>query len=155
MIRKNSRNVSAWSLEKGYRVNLTDGEYPFRVFDSGKKGALELVLTSFTQDRDFMCSQSRQGYNIFLTLPGDSLESLIEIRSDVSEDIQISFKSKIITTSKALRRYRPAQRGCFYYSERQLRFFKLYTAHNCIIECLANFTERECGCVGYSMPSMQ
>lgn len=41
----------------------------------------------------------------------------------------------------------------FFSTERQLRFFRTYTQYNCEAECLANFTQIQCGCVKFSMPS--
>lgn len=150
----NNRNMSAWSLENGYQKKFTDHEYPFRVFDSDQKSSLILMLSSYDHDRDNLCALIREGFNIYISVPGESLESTIELRADLSKNIKITVKSKIVTTSKALRTYEPSQRGCFFNSERQLRFFKIYTAHNCIIECLANYTKAQCGCVKFSMPSM-
>lgn len=45
------------------------------------------------------------------------------------------------------------RRQCFFDTERQLRFFKIYTQRNCELECLANFTVKTCGCAKFSMPS--
>lgn len=153
----NNRNAYGWSLENGYSEKFTDGEYPLRVLDSGQNGALELILSSNWQDHQIFCNIIHSGFEVYVSVPGESIQSKKEIKIDLSDDIQITMTSsgtKIVTTSKALRSYAPMQRRCFYNSERQLRFFNLYTAHNCIVECLANFTEKECGCVQFSMPSM-
>lgn len=90
-----------------------------------------------------MCSTMRQGFNIYVALPGESLQSSNNLRADLSEDIQIMLKPKLFTTLKAIHSYNLTQRGCFLKSERQLRFFKIYTARNCFVKCLANFTKRE------------
>lgn len=71
-----------------------------------------------------------------------------------SEKVDILIRAKMIKTSKKLRSFSPNQRQCFFQSERQLRFYKLYTQNNCEVECLANFTKIECDCVKFSMPSM-
>lgn len=44
------------------------------------------------------------------------------------------------------------RRGCYFNSERQLQFFKIYTETNCWLECLTNFTLFYCGCTFYYMP---
>lgn len=143
-------------MENGYQDELTDGQYPLRALKSGQKESLELVLNSHAQDVEYICSgTSEGGFNIYVTAPGESLQSAKELQVKFSEDIQITIKSKIITTAKALRSYSSMQRGCFYDFERQLRFFKSYTENNCLVECLANLTKKKCECVGFSMPSMR
>lgn len=58
-----------------------------------------------------------------------------------------------MVTSSGLRDYyTPQVRGCYFRSERQLRFFKLYSQKKCEMECLSNFTRDECGCVQFYMP---
>lgn len=71
-----------------------------------------------------------------------------------SEIAEFSIKATQITTSDGLRGYEPSKRQCFFNSDRQLRFFKVYTQNNCEEECLANFTKQECGCARFFMPSM-
>lgn len=58
----------------------------------------------------------------------------------------------MITTSDGLKHYLPNRRQCFFNKERFLRYFKVYTQQNCELECLANYTMQQCGCVKFSMP---
>lgn len=44
------------------------------------------------------------------------------------------------------------RRGCFYNSERHLQLFKIYTQHNCIVECMVNYTLTSCGCAPFYYP---
>lgn len=44
------------------------------------------------------------------------------------------------------------RRKCYFDSERQLRFLKVYTQRNCELECLSNATLKTCGCVKFSLP---
>lgn len=44
------------------------------------------------------------------------------------------------------------RRQCYFNGERYLRLFRMYTQHNCELECLANYTMAKCGCVKFSMP---
>lgn len=64
----------------------------------------------------------------------------------------ISIRPKIITTSDGLKHYEPHRRQCYFQRERRLRYFNTYSQTNCELECLANFTLSECGCVKFSMP---
>ncbi|XP_031635415.1 pickpocket protein 28-like [Contarinia nasturtii] len=70
----------------------------------------------------------------------------------VDQETYISVKPSVITTSNGLRSYSPKERGCYFKSERYLRFFREYSQRHCEIECGANFTNIKCGCVKFSMP---
>lgn len=148
-------NVSKWNLETGYNTESKDASYPIRVFSGHKNSALDFKLRSYDEDVEYICRTLVPGYKLFLHTPGDVLKANdISIRIPFSEEIQISIHPKLITTSDGLRKYSPKQRHCFFYSERQLHFFKFYSQSNCKAECLANYTLQQCGCVKFNMPSM-
>lgn len=153
MITKTNRNVSNWSMEIGYRKEFIETEYPIRILDSGQNGALELVLSGYTKDHEVICNGIAHGFLFFLSAPGDSLEPQNLLQIDFSGDNLIRIKPTLFTTSKALHSYKPMQRGCFFNSERQLRFFQSYTSYNCFMECMGDFMKRKCGCAIFSMPS--
>lgn len=147
-------NLSDWHLETGYITELKDESYPVRVFSAQKNSALQFNLRSYDVDVEYVCRTLVPGYKLFLHTPGDKLKSNdLSIRVPFSEEIEISIKPKLITTSAGLRKYRTDQRQCFFNSERQLNFFKLYSEDNCEIECLANYTLLMCDCVKFSSPS--
>ncbi|XP_054277184.1 pickpocket protein 28-like [Macrosteles quadrilineatus] len=58
----------------------------------------------------------------------------------------------IKVTDKILRKWTPAQRGCFFEDERFLKFFNIYTEKNCDLECEANISLSRCGCVPFYAP---
>jgi amiloride-sensitive sodium channel len=58
----------------------------------------------------------------------------------------------MITTSDDIKHYPSERRECLFPSERQLKYFKVYTQQNCQIECKTNFTLEMCGCVDFYMP---
>lgn len=148
---------SNWNVESGYKLNVDQNEvYPFRVFSSGY-GDMFLAILSLTLD-DYeghqFCSDLSQGFRLSLHTPNELPRLPDEfIIIPVEQETYISVKPRTITTSKGLRGYSPAARGCFFKSERQLRFFKAYSQLNCESECSANFTKKICGCVKFSMPS--
>lgn len=147
-------NVSNWDLETGYDTTTKDDSYPIRVFSAQKHSALSFNLRSFEEDVEFVCRTLVPGYKLFLHTPGDILKATdVSIRIPFSEEIEISIKPKLTTTSDGLRKYLPKQRNCFFDSERQLHFFKFYSQSNCKAECLANYTLKICGCVKFNMPS--
>lgn len=73
-------------------------------------------------------------------------------RAPLNQEIVVSVKPDMMTTSTGLRSYDPHRRQCFFPSERYLSFYQSYTQQNCQIECLANYTLAKCGCVAYHMP---
>lgn len=152
-----NKNASHWNLEDGY--NNTDGNfsetYPFRVFGAGARAGLFALLRLFEQDLEYLCRGPVQGFKILLHTPGEVPQvSKHYFRVPLLQEVLVSVKPQMITTSDGLRHYSPNRRQCYFNSERQLRFFKVYTQRNCELECLSNYTKSECGCVKFSMPSM-
>lgn len=147
-------NVSHWSLENGYDKGIFENTYPIRVFNAKQGAALSVVLQLFIKDIEFICAGPITGFKLMLTAPDETRKASARYFQIVtSEKTEILIRPKMITTSEKLRRYKPEQRQCFFDSERQLRFYKIYTQNNCEAECLSNFTKMERGCVKFSMPS--
>lgn len=150
---KANPNMSHWSFENGYADKTNKNSYPMRIFNSRSDAALRVEL--YLNDNAFYSCGYKNGFRLFLHVPGDvpKMSRQFIYVSDV-EDVKLSIKATMTTTSEGLRSYRPDQRQCFFNSENHLRFFKIYTKNNCEAECLANFTRIKCGCVRFSMPSM-
>ncbi|XP_031636172.1 pickpocket protein 28-like [Contarinia nasturtii] len=151
---ENNQNVSShWSLQNGYSNPFNDGNYPFQAVLSGRKVYMGLSLLTSKNNVEPQCSGIEQGFKIFLSTPGETLQTshrYFQIPFLHSNVIKID--PVLTTTTEKLRRFKPHQRECFYGDERQLHFFKMYTQINCKEECLANFTKQECGCVKFSQP---
>lgn len=154
MIVKDNLDALHWNLENGYKEEPNDNNYPMRIFNAKTKGALNIDLQLMKEDLGFKCHNLNSGFQIFIHLPGEiSSMSRLSFQIPPDEDVKISIKATLITTTDGLKIYKPNQRQCYFNSERQLQFFKNYTQNNCEVECLANFTVTECGCVKFSMPS--
>jgi len=71
--------------------------------------------------------------------------------------LQLLLTPQISYIDENLMNYSPKERNCYVQSEdrveKELKFFKLYTKNNCLVECLANQTLAECGCVQFYMLS--
>lgn len=151
-----NRNATNWNLEAGYNdreKNLSES-YPFRVIGTGDRAGLEVNLQVYKQDMDYLCRGAVHGFKIFLHTPGEVPQlSKNYFRVPLFQGVSVTIKPQMMITSDGLRHYSPNRRQCYLNSERQLRFFKVYTQGNCELECLSNFTLTECGCVKYSMPS--
>lgn len=144
-----------WSTEKGYRSGSNAAAYPMRVFSAKPTSALLVFLRLFDQDLEYVCQSLVPGFKIYLHTPGEiPAMSRKSFRAPVLEEAELSIKPILTTTANSLRSYRPTLRQCFFDGERKLRFFKIYAQTNCEAECLSNFTQLECGCVQFSMPSM-
>lgn len=155
MIVDNNPNVTNWSLEGGYDDETNKDYYPNRIFNAMPGGALNIDLHLSNQDLKATCRNIKSAYRIFLHVPGEvpnMSRNVIQVAP--SEIAEFSVKATLTTTSEGLRSYEPSRRQCFFSSDRQLRFFKIYTQSNCEAECLSNFTKQECGCVRFFMPSL-
>lgn len=90
---------------------------------------------------------------ILLHTPGEVAQVARQFfRIPFDQEVLISIRPKIITTSDGLKHYEPHRRQCYFQKERHLRYFNIYSQTNCELECLANFTLSKCGCVKFSMP---
>lgn len=154
----NNPNISNWNQENGYtddRPNGSGPQYPLRIFNSKPFGGLIIYSRLLKCDMAYECRGPFHGFTVALS----STEEMIGlsrriVRVSPYEQVDISIRPISIYSSKKIEHYKPVERQCFNNDERQLRFFKFYGKHNCEMECLTNFTKKECGCVKFSMPSM-
>lgn len=143
-----------WSMKMGYTPNVDENEvYPHRVFDAGFQYALE-TLTGILLDRSYQfCRYFAPGFLLSLHMPNELPRFSHQfIYVPYEEDFYISVIPKVIRTSGDVRAYSPQIRGCYFRSERKLRFFKAYSQQMCELECVANFTLEMCNCVRFFMP---
>lgn len=128
--------------------------YPFRVFGTGPRAGLYALLNLFEQDLEYLCRGPVQGFKVILHRPDEVPQASKHFfRVPLLQEVLVSIKPQMITTSESLRNYEPNRRQCYFSSERKLQFFKVYTQNNCELECLSNFTRNHCGCTKFSMPS--
>lgn len=151
----NNQNSTYWDLDEGYHDSNNDDDtepYPYRVFSA--RANLFALLRLFERDLEYVCRGPVHGFKVVLHVPGEVPQvSKHYFRVPILHEVLMSVKPNIIKTSEVLRNYEPNRRQCFFNSERQLRFFKVYTQRNCELECLSNFTKNICGCVKFSLPS--
>lgn len=142
-----------WTLEKGYASGSPIETYPRRALNSGDKSGFLLILAGNKTNHDTTCRGAIRGYKIILHNPAEIPSSSAKyVRIPEDQEILVWAEPNIMTTSDGLRGYAPSRRQCFYPDERQLKFFNVYTERNCELECLANHTLNECGCVSIYMP---
>lgn len=146
-----------WNIEDGYQSNVNESKlYPYRVFGSGMRDSLIATFGISLDKSHQLCSEFAPGFRLSLHVP-DELPRLPNdfIHIAPEQDVYISVKPNVITTSHGLRSYAPHKRGCYFESERKLRFFKFYSQSKCEAECFANFVKEKCHCVPFSMPSKE
>lgn len=148
-------NGSNWNIENGYESNVKENEiYPHRVFGSGWQHRLHIMLGINVDDKSHYCNPLAHGFRAALHVP-DELPRIPDdyIFIPIDQEIYVSIKPNVITTSNGLRNYSPKKRGCYFKFERRLQFFRSYSQLKCETECEANFTLNSCGCIKFSMPS--
>lgn len=148
-------NITNWNQEYGYTKGRIGSEHPLRIFDSKPFGGLTIYVRLLKCDMAYECRGPFHGFTLSLSPPEDmiSLSNRL-IRVSPCEKAKVSIRPKLIFSLKNVEKYTPVERQCYKNAERQLRYFKFYGKNNCEMECLANFTKKECGCVKFSMPSM-
>lgn len=127
--------------------------YPFRAFSGAD--VLEIQVRTLLNDFSDFCHDSAPGviFSLHVSNELSRLENEI-IHISPGQNVKILIKPKSLTTSRALRSYKPYERGCYFRAERKLRFFRSYSEQNCEVECTANITMEKCHCARFWMPSM-
>lgn len=159
-----------WNLDDGYKSTDLD-EYPRRAKFPGVKSALQVTMAAYNDELDATCKDSLQGFRVsliitrlisylMLLLQQVILHTPMRIprpssqyfRIPLDEAVLGSVQPSKISTSETVKVYNPDRRECYFPSERQLKYFKIYTQLNCHLECLTEFTLKTCNCVNFYMP---
>ncbi|KAB0792999.1 hypothetical protein PPYR_12619 [Photinus pyralis] len=142
-----------WTLEDGYPPDVGQNAYPKRAISAGQGAGLSVWLRLFEKDLDYVCRGPVQGFKVLLHHPSEVPRvSQQYFRAPLNQESVVAIKPDMMTTSEGLRNYDPHRRQCYFPSERQLRFYQVYTQQNCDVECVTNYTLIHCGCVSYHMP---
>lgn len=144
---------SNWKLGTGYAdVKLSDS-YPYRIYNTGPQGSLNVILRVVENDTDALCSGGVQGFTIVFHPPNEFPQVEKEfLYVSLGKAVTFTVKPDQIQPQKQISTYNPNKRYCYFHWERHLRFFHEYTQTNCELECLSNFTLTKCECVKFSMP---
>lgn len=105
-------NLSAkfWNLENGYNstIDIDPQTYPYRVFGSGARVGLFVLLKLYEQHLEYICRGPVQGFKILLHTPGEVPQvSKHYFRVPLLQEVLVSVKPNMITTSEGLRHYEP------------------------------------------------
>lgn len=91
----------------------------------------------------------------FMFHPPDELPMMQE-KHDVfgfagKRRLEILISPSVIISDESLKSLQASDRSCYFKGERKLRFFKVYTRHNCEIECFSNYSLDLCKCVSFDI----
>lgn len=144
-----------WSKETGYRTQRTprSNEHPQRAFSSAK--SLGVMFSMFLLPKNSpptLMKLEKVFVNIHnpYDMPWKS-EKRLTMKSGSVNNILV--EPQMIKAGDGLRdMYEPEKRMCYFDGERELRYFNNYSESNCELECLTNYTLKNCGCVAYWMP---
>lgn len=147
--------ASNWSMETGYDDSLYDDvttePYPHRIFTTGKLASFKVILRVLRHDIDDLCGGSVKGFKVKFHPPNENPQMWKKyFLVSPGRTVFYTIIPKVIESANNIRKFSPDVRQCYFDSERQLRFYKIYTQQNCEMECLSNFTLKQCGCVIFS-----
>ncbi|KAF4521689.1 hypothetical protein B566_EDAN017176 [Ephemera danica] len=142
-----------WTPEKSYPANASKEAIPWRPAGAGKHLGLSIVLD--VEVHEYYCSSTASaGLKMLLHNPVESPKmSSFGLAVSPGKENFVVIKPEVTRSSSSIRDVPINKRHCFFLHERQLRFYRSYTKHNCALECEANYTLSRCGCVQYFMPS--
>ncbi|RZB39238.1 ASC domain containing protein, partial [Asbolus verrucosus] len=141
---------SNWSIEGGYTKQAST-TYPYRAYVNESSTSFRLFVSD--DDIESLCEHSERGYKVLLHAP----MTMPRFEKDyfkikLNQTVAVAVKPVMISTSDSLKKYSFQTRGCYFQSEKRLKYFKVYNPTNCKLECLTNYTLRHCGCVAFFMP---
>lgn len=104
-IQQSVHKPGQWSIESGYAEETIDS-YPERVQTAGARAGLFIILPLDTDDMDYVCRGPSQGFKVQLHTPGEiPLLSQQYFRLSVNQELTVSVRPNMITTSEVLRSY--------------------------------------------------
>lgn len=74
-----------------------------------------------------------------------AMENIFQIEPGKLYEVFIT--PEVMTIDEDLKALDYEERSCLIDGEKELRFFKVYSKHNCEVECLSNRLKSTCGCV--------
>lgn len=142
-----------WELQEGY-ASKKPYVYPYRVSGAGENGGLKFEI--WRKIAEVKSSYSfNKGFKLVVHLPCEIPQFDKQYyRFPLEKSATLIIRPTVIVTDE-LKNYDVKTRQCYFEGEKKLRLFKKYTRSNCQLECLAEFTQRQCGCIHFSMPRLQ
>ncbi|KAL5236158.1 hypothetical protein ACI65C_003568 [Semiaphis heraclei] len=147
------KNQTVWTPEIGYSRNSTPFDVPWRVTGDTVDNAVRLIFDMTNDNLGEHCPKRESGLTLLVHNPADvpvGIQPTAYVTG--SSMLSVALSLNIIRTSDKIKKWTPKLRNCYFEHEKKLKFFKIYTLHNCELECRANNTLNECGCNAYFQP---
>ncbi|XP_060876363.1 pickpocket protein 28-like isoform X1 [Metopolophium dirhodum] len=147
------KNQTTWTPETGYSRNATPFDVPWRVTGDTVDNAVRLIFDLTNENLGDHCPKRESGLTLIVHSPADvpvGIQPTAYVTG--SSMLSVALSLNIIRTSHKIKKWTPKLRNCYYQHEKKLKFFKIYTLHNCEMECRANNTFNVCGCNAYFQP---
>lgn len=135
-----------------HSMDLPFSPNQLRAYTTGQK--LQIRLSSNVSELAQHCQGTGYRFKVILHSPYEYPSTFHQSYDiDFRQAVTLSVIPKLMLASETLKSsYLPAVRRCFFHSERNLKYFQVYTKKNCELECLSNITAKICGCVPYWLP---
>ncbi|XP_025203158.1 pickpocket protein 28-like [Melanaphis sacchari] len=141
---------SSWKPDTGYRSDALTSHLPLRTFGDGDYHSATMKLELHSDDMNKECAHGLDVFYILVHSPAEwparSHPTLLVTTNTIST---ISIKPVVLTTNKELIPWDSKIRHCYFQNESKLKFFKVYTKNNCILECRSSSVLSQCGCVPF------
>lgn len=122
---------TTWDLQSGYSTHSKE-TYPYHAHDTGLRSSLTVILKVRTADVDYLCTGGPRGFVVALHPPHEIAQMYKRyFYVPLQESVLLAVTPTLVETAKRVRAMDLSVRECYLNSERQLRFYKHYSEHNC------------------------
>ncbi|CAL8113040.1 unnamed protein product [Orchesella dallaii] len=130
----------------------TPAPYPKRQNRAGKASGLMFLLDPALNEY-FCTSSDSTGFKLSVHFSADVphvTDFGLAIRPNYEHFVSVT--PDVIKADDVIRSYAINKRNCYFEGEFPLKYYSVYSASNCLDECVANKTYEQCSCVRYYMP---
>nr|XP_023021680.1 uncharacterized protein LOC111510056 [Leptinotarsa decemlineata] len=146
--------IKNWNVEGGY-FGKDFETYPKRALRIGVKNSLMVVLKTEVTDIEYECAYDESGFRVTLHSPF-TIPNVPENFFNLPLNGRVigNIIPHMIKTSDGVKMFDASKRDCYFQSDKTLKYFKIYSQENCMLECKMNYTLQFCGCVEFYMPQI-
>lgn len=143
-----------WTPEAGFSKTKRNNTYPRRAAGAGSHMGLSIILDADVANY-FCSSTSSVGFKVLFHNPTETPKiSNYGFYITVGEEYRAVVDPKLNDATQLIRKVPISQRQCFFASEGNLSYFRVYSKKNCEMECESKLLAQHCGCVLYYMPKV-
>ncbi|XP_023245644.1 pickpocket protein 28-like, partial [Copidosoma floridanum] len=145
-------NHIEWDPEYKFTPKDHPDQIPWRAYASGSTYGLTLAL-DVAADEYFCSSTASVGFKMLLHSPVE-MPQIADFAFTLSpgKETRVIITPHIADADISIIKIPVKIRRCYFLGEKNLKYYKIYTQRNCVLECEANFTLQYCQCMEYYMP---